>query len=82
MVNLTARQVIEVINAPAIDAISLLLDLDYSPAPMSIAEWAAQAAKSNDEVTLWHWEILNGIYVGQITTAEFDAVVSEVKSAL
>lgn len=81
MSNLTAQQVIAAINAPAADAWQLL-NLDYTPAPMSIAQWAAQAATSSDDVTLWHHEILNGIYAGQITITEFDAVVAEVKATL
>ena len=82
MNTLTVQQVIAVINAPAVDAFGLLMDLDYTPAPMSIAEWAAQAAQSNEPITLWHWEIVSGIYAGQITTAEFDAIVAEVKASL
>ena len=81
MTNLTAQQVIEAINAPATDAFELL-NLDYTPAAMSLAQWTAQAAESNEPVTLWHWEILNGTFAGQITTDEFDAIVAEVKAVL
>lgn len=81
MTNLTAQQVIEAINAPALDAMQLLNPL-WNPEPMTLAQWAAQAAQSNDDVTLWHYEILNGIYAGKATTHEFDAVVAEVKELI
>ena len=81
MTNLTVQQVIDSINAPSVNPAELL-NIDYTPSLMSLAQRAAQAAQSNEAITLWHYEITNGIYANQITTSEFDAVVFEVKSVI
>ena len=82
MQNFNAQSVINAINNPVSDA-SVLLDLDYNPVPMSLSQWAAQAAQSIDDVSLWHFELVSGIYADcGVTPCEFDAVVAEVKALI
>lgn len=77
MTALTVAAVMEVIKNPVTEDLALILDLDCTPAPMSINQWAAQAAQSSDDVSLYHFEIVSGVYADSgVTTAEFDAVVA------
>jgi len=75
--------VIEAIKNPVTEDPAKLLELDYTPAPMSINQWAAQAATSGEDVSLYHFELVYGVYANSgVTTAEFDSVVAQVKSII
>ena len=83
MTTLNAKAVIEAVKNPVTANSALLLDLDYNPAPMSINQWAAEAAISVEDVSLYHFELVSGVYAEfGVTTAEFDAVVAEVKATI
>lgn len=83
MTTFNPAAVIEAVKNPVTPDSALLLDLDYNPAPMSINQWAAEAVLSGEDSSLYHFELVSGVYAGLgVTTAEFDAVVAEVKAAI
>lgn len=83
MKTLNAAAVIEAIKNPVTEDSALLLELDYTPAPMSINQWAAQAVTSGEDVSLYHFELVSGVYADLgVTTGEFDAVVAQVKAII
>jgi len=83
MTALNVAAVMEAIKNPVTEDSALLLDLDYTPAPMSINQWAAQAATSDEDVSLYHFELVSGVYADLgVTTDEFNAAVAQVKAAI